>query len=345
MASRKRLPVVDEFGFYEIRLDSIGGLGAHLAGQILGEAVVLKMGMNALHFSSYGSEKKGSPIRSFLRVAEADREIRSCSPVERPHMIAVFHDALLRVPGSLAGLRPNGTLIVNTRKTLDDLERLCDLPKDCNVYLIDALTISIEEKSRVNTAMMGAVTRTSGFLDRKAVLAALSEIFLQRHPSAVKPNERTFERGYEELVLAAEARPVVRSKRAQSIAAIRPPPPFGYLTGPLGGCITQAGSTIFKDASTSRVGFLPVFDPDECVNCGMCDFVCPDHCFVWTVEKVRGGPDAGEERVRLEGVDYRYCKGCMRCVDSCPSGALSKIAEEEGFAEEHRTPLFPDVTP
>ena len=78
-------------------------LGAHLAGQILGEAVVLKMGMNALHFSSYGSEKKGSPIRSFLRVAEADQEIRSCAPVERPHLIAVFHDALLRTPGGLAG--------------------------------------------------------------------------------------------------------------------------------------------------------------------------------------------------------------------------------------------------
>jgi pyruvate ferredoxin oxidoreductase gamma subunit len=343
MASRKRLPVVDEFGFYEIRLDSIGGLGAHLAGQILGEAVVLKMGMNALHFSSYGSEKKGSPIRSFLRVAEADREIRSCSPVERPHMIAVFHDALLRVPGSLAGLRPNGILIVNTRKSLDDLRRLCDLPKDCSVYLIDALTISIEEKSRVNTAMMGAVTRTSGFLDRKAVLAALTDVFLERHASAVKPNERTFERGYEELELAAEPQRVARGKRAHSIEAIRPPPQFGYLTEPLGGCITQVGSTVFKDASTSRVGFVPVFDPDECVNCGMCDFVCPDHCMVWTVEKVKGGGDEGE-RVRLEGIDYRYCKGCMRCVDSCPSGALTKSAEEEGFAEEHRIPLFPGIT-
>ena len=344
MASKKRLPVVDEFGFYELRLDSIGGLGAHLAGQILGEAVVLKMGMNALHFSSYGSEKKGSPIRSFLRVAEAGREIRSCSPVERPHLIAVFHDALLKTRGGLAGLRANGTLIVNTRKSLQDLQRLSDLPKDCNIYLIDALTIAIEEKSRVNTAMMGAVTTTSGFLDRQAVLAALSDIFLKRHPSAVKPNERTFERGCEELTLVAEPSTAGRRKREASIAAIRPPPEFGYLTGPLGGCITQVGSTVFKDASTSREGFLPVFDPGECVNCGMCDFVCPDHCLVWKVEKADGSED-WEEKVRLEGIDYRYCKGCGRCVDSCPSGALTRIAEEEGFAEEHRTPLFPKVAP
>ena len=79
MASKKRLPIVDEFGFYELRLDSIGGLGAHLAGQILGEAVVLKMGMNALHFSSYGSEKKQaliSPPRCSLMKLQ-----KYCSPV------------------------------------------------------------------------------------------------------------------------------------------------------------------------------------------------------------------------------------------------------------------------
>ena len=239
MASAKRLPVVDEFGFYEIRLDSIGGLGAHLAGQMLGEAAVLKMGLNALHFSAYGSEKKGSPIRSFLRFAEPDKEIRSCSPVEQPHLVAIFHDALLRTPGCLAGLRENGTLILNSRKKLEDLQRF-GLPTDCRIYLIDALTIAIEEKSRVNTAMMGAVTQASGFLDRKAVLASLSETFAKKHPSAVGPNERTFERGCEELELVAEPTPAKRGKGRKN-ASTRPGPEFGYLTAPLGGLITEAG--------------------------------------------------------------------------------------------------------
>jgi pyruvate ferredoxin oxidoreductase gamma subunit len=341
VASAKRLPVVDEFGFYEIRLDSIGGLGAHLAGQMLGEAAVLKMGLNALHFSAYGSEKKGSPIRSFLRFAEPDHEIRSCSPVERPHLVAVFHDALLRVPGSLAGLRKNGILIINSRKTLQDLERF-GVPTDCSVYLIDALTIAIEEKSRVNTAMMGAVTQASGFLDRKMVLQSLSETFAKKHPSAVGPNERTFERGCEELELVAEPRPAKRGKGKRNPASTRPGPEFGYLTAPLGGLITEAGNTILKDTSISREGFVPVFDPDECVHCGLCDLVCPDHCFVWTQEEADGEGDS--EQVRLLGIDYQYCKACMRCIDSCPSGALTKLAEEEGFADEHRVPLFPDAT-
>lgn len=340
MASAKRLPVVDEFGFYEIRLDAIGGLGAHLAGQMLGEAAVLKMGINALHFSAYGSEKKGSPIRSFLRFAEPDTEIRSCSPVEQPHMVAVFHDALLRTPGALAGLRENGTLIINSRKKLPDLERF-GLPTDCYIYLIDALTIAIEEKSRVNTAMMGAVTRASGFLDRKAVLTSLSEIFAKKHPSAVGPNERTFERGCEELELVAEPR---SGRRKRNSAITRPGPEFGYLTAPLGGLITEAGNTILRDVSISREGFVPVFDPEECVHCGLCDLVCPDHCFVWIQENAEVEGEGDTERVRLLGIDYRYCKACMRCIDSCPSGALTRVAEEEGFAEEHRVPLFPEAT-
>jgi pyruvate ferredoxin oxidoreductase gamma subunit len=337
VAPEKRLPIVDEFGFYEIRIDSIGGLGGHLAGQILGEAAVLKMGLNALHFSSYGSEKKGSPIKSFLRFAASDQEIRSCSPVEQPHMVAVFHDALLRAPGSLAGLRAGGTLIINSRKSLADLERF-GLPTDCSIYLLDALTISIEEKSRVNTAMMGAITQTSGFLDRDAVLASLSETFAKKHPSAMGPNERTFLRGCEEVELVAEPRPGAGGEAESDAAPPRPGPEYGYLTAPIGGCITEVGNTILKELSASRQGFVPVFNAEECVHCGLCDLVCPDHCFVWRQE-----PAAGDEeiQVRLAGIDYNYCKGCMRCIDSCPSGALTRNAEEEGFAEEHRVPLFP----
>jgi pyruvate ferredoxin oxidoreductase gamma subunit len=338
VASRKRLPVVDKFGFYEIRLDSIGGLGAHLAGQLLGEAAVLRMGLNALHFSSYGSEKTGSPIKSFVRFAASDREIRSCSPVERPHLVAVFHDALLRTPGGLEGLRKKGILIINTRKDLEELKTF-GIPTDCHVYLIDALTIAIEEKSRVNTAMMGAVTKASGFLDPDAVLGALTETFTKRHPSAVVPNERTFQRGLEELELVAEPDLSLDGDGAEDAVPSRPGPKYGYLTAPIGGCIIEAGNTVLKNTSTSRSGFVPVFDVEKCAHCGLCDLVCPDHCFVWKVEEAADAEASTE--VWLEGIDYMYCKGCMRCVDSCPSGALTKEAEEEGFAEEHRVTMFP----
>ena len=42
------LPRTDRF--FEIRFESIGGLGAHAAGQVLATAVVLRMGLNGANF-------------------------------------------------------------------------------------------------------------------------------------------------------------------------------------------------------------------------------------------------------------------------------------------------------
>lgn len=63
--------------FFEIRFESIRGLGAHAAGQVLASAAVLRMGLNGAHFSSYGSEKKDSLVRSFVRLGPVDRPIRT----------------------------------------------------------------------------------------------------------------------------------------------------------------------------------------------------------------------------------------------------------------------------
>ena len=48
--------------YYEIRLESIGGLGANLCGKMLGELALKYLDLNSTNFSSYGSEKTGTPI-------------------------------------------------------------------------------------------------------------------------------------------------------------------------------------------------------------------------------------------------------------------------------------------
>ena len=99
--------------YFEVRFESIGGLGAHAAGQVLATASVVRMGLNGAHFSSYGSEKKGSLIRSYVRLGAGDRPIRTSAPIDRPDVIVVFHAALLRSPVTFAGLKANGILIYN----------------------------------------------------------------------------------------------------------------------------------------------------------------------------------------------------------------------------------------
>ena len=192
------LPGADEDGFFGIRFESIGGLGAHLAGQILAEAGVLRQGLNGAHFSSYGSEKKGTPVKSFVRFCPADREVRTSSPIESPQVVAVFHEALARSFDVAAGLTATGTLIVNTRSAPDEIRDKLGL-RSGTVAVLDALGIALEEKTRVNTAMLGAVARACPFLDADAVKETISDKLSVRYAHLVEANLRTFDRGYREL--------------------------------------------------------------------------------------------------------------------------------------------------
>lgn len=145
----------NELGFYEMRFESVGGLGANLAGQILARAAVLGQGLNGAHFSSYGSEKKGSPVKSFVRLCQPEMEVRTSSPVERPHLLAVFHHCLLRVEGTLSGLYPDGTLVVNSPDAVDEVREAARLASG-KLGVIDALAVAVKEGTRINAAMLGA---------------------------------------------------------------------------------------------------------------------------------------------------------------------------------------------
>src|SRR4029078_10179425 len=82
--------------FFEVRFESIGGLGAHAAGQVLATAAVLRMGLNGAHFSSYRSQKKRSLVLSFVRLWPSELPVRTSAPVEMPNAVLVFHVALLK---------------------------------------------------------------------------------------------------------------------------------------------------------------------------------------------------------------------------------------------------------
>ena len=134
------LPVTDEEGFYEIRLESIGGLGANLAGKMLAEAAVLHMGFNGANFASYGSEKKGTPVKSFIRLGPPEIKLRTSAPVERPHLLAIFHEALIRTGDPAGGIYPNSVVVVNTARSLDELAQ--DLKMTSGTLgVVDALQI------------------------------------------------------------------------------------------------------------------------------------------------------------------------------------------------------------
>jgi pyruvate ferredoxin oxidoreductase gamma subunit len=317
--------------FFEIRFESIGGLGAHGAGQILAGAAVLRLGLNGAHFSSYGSEKKGSVVRSYIRLGPSSKPIRTSSPVETPDVVVIFHDALLRLPTSLAGLKEDSILIFNGPSGTVPSE-LTRLPKLTRIVRVDATRIALEEKSRPNAVLLGTLSAVVPFLTSKVVLEALTEEFAGKHAEAVASNERAFLRGAKEFEMLEGI-----GQGETALPPVRSSPIWGYETAPMGGRIPNAGNSIWNDLSASRTGWLPVFHSEKCIHCGLCDMVCADLCLVWEPA------ENGKDQMHMMGIDYRYCKGCMRCVESCPTEALTREIETPGLADQLRVPLFPEL--
>jgi len=322
-----KLPVKNDLGFFEIRMESIGGLGANVAGKILTEAAIIGMGMNGAGFASYGSEKKGTPIKSFVRICEGNQQVRINSPIEEPHVLAIFHEAMVKSVPVTAGAVPGKTItILNTRKTPSEARDFLEL-EGGKVGVVDAMEIAMATGSRVNMVMMGAIMKASGFFEWKAVEETIQAQFGKKYASLMKSNMDALKRGFDEVKFEEfrkdgkyPARPFQRQE-----------PKLGYETAPISGAIYSVGNNRFKDLSASRTGVIPLFIKEKCTRCGECDVTCPDYCFVGEKGK---DPKTGKDGMVLLGIDYQYCKGCMRCTFICKFGALVAGKENEHDVEK-----------
>jgi len=322
-----QLPKVNELGFFEIRLESIGGLGANLAGKMLAEAGVVGAGMNGVSFSSYGSEKKGSPVKAHIRFCDLDTHIRDTTPVERPHVVGVFHESLAKTVNVISGIHEHSTVLINSTKSPDELKALLKM-KAGTLAVIDATSIALHEKNRVNMAMLGALFRLCDFLDPAIMKDVIEKSLGKKYPQAVQSAITTFDRGFNEVTFVHYDLPAGETMPQYVRSDIST---LGYETQPIGGTIVNPGNSFLKNLSISRSGMIPAYENELCINCAECDTVCPDLCFVWD-EQV----DAkGRPQMFLQGIDYQYCKGCLKCVEVCPTEALKSMLEQEGYADSH----------
>lgn len=305
-------------GYYEIRLESIGGLGANLCGKMLGELGVKYLDLNSTSFSSYGSEKTGTPVKGYVRYCAKEKEIRVHSPVIHPNLLVIFHQALLKDESVWEGCGSNTAVIIAL-----GAEREADcIPagiKSC--YVVPAQKIAMETHSRINMVMLGAIVKVMGFGTLGDAQKICEDTLGKKYPDALKGNLEGIKRGYEETILKEKTgifseKKMVFGKSDQG--------KWGYDTAPMGGINPRFGNTVASDVSASRQGYIPVFIKERCINCGLCDSTCPDMVFQFAK-----GEYKGREMMVNQGLDYYHCKGCLRCVEVCPVNALVRAVEAE----------------
>ncbi len=308
--------------FYELRFHSIGGQGAYTTGQMLASTASDIESLKTAIFASYGSEKKGAPVNVFVRLIESENHITNYSAVKTPNVVVVFHEQLLKTQDVLAGIKENGVLIVNTPLNAQELADTYGLNAD-KIITVDAIKIGVETGAKINTIMYGAILKELDFLDYELAKNQIQAKLAYKYPQLVESNIKAFERGYEEASIYEN----ITTNTRQSFTKQEV---LGYDNQIQGGLILGANAHMV-DRSISREGFLPTFEQELCINCTKCDSTCPDDCFVW--EETEGR--RGRMEMTLKGIDYQFCKGCLRCVTACPTSALKSVVETRDYAQEN----------
>jgi phenylglyoxylate dehydrogenase gamma subunit len=201
---------------HEIRIHGRGGQGAVLAGSILAAAFV-EEGRHVVAVPSFGFERRGAPVASFLRVD--DRPIRQMTNIYRPDCILCIDPTVARAVNVFDGVAPHATLVQTTAKPLAELS----IPDAVDVVgLCDAITLALAIFRRpiTNTIMLGAFARTTGLVTLASLRAALERSSFR--DAGLAQNLAALEQGYAGTTVHRLDRPAA-APRATGVGAVAAP--------------------------------------------------------------------------------------------------------------------------
>ena len=168
----------------EIRWHGRGGQGAKTAFLLLAD-VAFSSGKHVQGFPEYGPERMGAPITAYNRIT--DEHCKVHSNIYTPDYVVVVDETLLKSVDVTSGLKETGALIINTKKSPDEVRTMLKGYKG-RVCAVDAEKISMETLGRnfPNTPMLAAVVKVSNVIDQERFIKDMRESF--EHKFASKPN-------------------------------------------------------------------------------------------------------------------------------------------------------------
>lgn len=163
---------------FQVRLHGRGGQGVVTAAELLSIAGFTE-NKHAQAFPSFGSERTGAPVVSFCRLD--DKEIRLREPILEPDCVIVQDPTLFHAIDVFQGLRPDGFVLINSTKSLEELgvaDQLKDVPAD-HIRGIGATELAKKHIGRPspNTALLGGFAAISGQISLESVEKAISTKF------------------------------------------------------------------------------------------------------------------------------------------------------------------------
>jgi pyruvate ferredoxin oxidoreductase gamma subunit len=163
---------------FEVRVHGRGGQGVVTAAQLLSAAAFID-GQEAQAFTSFRSERTGTPVVSFCRMDEAP--IRVHEPVVTPDVVVVLDSTLLHHVPVFEGLVPSGVVLINSASSTHDLglEDLLVCQGHSHVVAVDASELARVHLGRPlpNICLLGAFCALTGRIRMASLEAAVRQRF------------------------------------------------------------------------------------------------------------------------------------------------------------------------
>jgi len=158
----------------EIRFHGRGGQGAVVASRLLAVAAFLE-GTYVQSFPNFGLERRGAPVTAFTRIQP--EPILLHSQIYEPDAVVVLAPTLLAIEDVTAGLKKGGIVLVNTEQSPGEL----NLSGVFRIATVNAGGIALNHglgtrmSPIVNTAILGAFARASGYVKLESILGAIEK--------------------------------------------------------------------------------------------------------------------------------------------------------------------------
>ena len=163
---------------FQVRLHGRGGQGVVTSAELLSVAGFSE-GLYTQAFPSFGSERMGAPVVSFCRIADAP--IRTHEPIAEPDALIIQDPTLLHQVGLLAGLGPEGYMLVNSTHGFGELgldEFVARMHPD-RLLVVPATQLAPEHLGRPlpGAPLLGGFAALTGQVRLESVVAAIRERF------------------------------------------------------------------------------------------------------------------------------------------------------------------------
>ncbi|MFQ9510456.1 MAG: pyruvate:ferredoxin (flavodoxin) oxidoreductase [Lachnospiraceae bacterium] len=350
--------------------------------------------MYAQAYFDYDSKKSGGVTMSHLRFGK--EPIKSTYLITRANFVACHNPSYVTKYNMVQELKDGGSFLLNCGWSDEELEK--HLPgqvkkyiADHNIklYTIDGITIGKEIGlgTRINTVLQAAFFKLANIIPVDEAVRLMKEAatktYGRKGEKVVAMNHAAIDRGISDVIErtvpeswkdaeAVDLHEHVTEGRKDAVDFVNniqsainaqegnnlPVSKFvDYVDG-----TTPSGTAAFEKRGIAVD--VPVWNPDNCIQCNFCSYVCP-HAVIrpaaMTEEEANAAPE-GMKKLPMTGmpgysfsmtVSVADCTGCGSCANVCPGKKGNKALTMESYeanlgeqvnADYQKTlPIHPEV--